>query len=71
MSDNKIAVPLTERQMSATHAAILREIDSLVEILATANTQEQIDNLRIQIGEQTLTAVMFRQMWRNSITADE
>jgi hypothetical protein len=70
MSDNKVAVPLSEFDMNLAHAAILFKIDYLDDLLTKSTTQEQTDNLRIQIGEYTLTAVLFRQLWRNSITRE-
>jgi hypothetical protein len=69
-TSNKIAVPLTESEMNRLHGALMFEIDHLVALGEKSTTDEQTNNLRVQVGELTQTLLVFRNFWRNAITAD-
>ena len=67
----KVAVPLTETEMNRLHGALMFEIDHLVALGEKSTTDEQTNNLRVQVGRLTETLLVFRKFWQNSITADE
>ena len=75
MSENitstKVLVSLTEVEMNKTHSCILSSIQYIQGELKFPMDSYRRDNLTNELADLMKLEISFRQMWKNSITADE
>lgn len=70
-TSTKISVPLTEVEMNKTHSCILYSIQYIQGELKFPMDSYRRDNLTNELADLMKLEISFRQLWKNSITADE